>query len=129
MTTSNHAYIVGMTDAVREELVGSLKKTGYRVSQTDAHLRVLSQGDRHHNSPDVVVIDVAEMTPSSATDLFAAQKELPGDKVVLVSRRASLALDDKNLPDGAWGLVPKTISARSLQDLMSFMTGQKPTVH
>ncbi len=125
MTSSTNAYIVGMTDKVRDDVIGSLEQTGYRVSQTDANMRVLSRTGRWHNQPDLVVIDVSDMTPTSARGLAEAQKELPGDKIVLVGRRASLAIKGNSLPDGPWGLVPKTISARSLEELVEFLAGPK----
>ena len=131
MTTSTNAYIVGMTDKARDDVIGSLERTGYRVSQTDANLRILVRDDRLHNRPDLVVIDLADMTPACVRSLSQAQNGLPGDKIVLVSRRASQALNGNELPDGPWGLVSKSISARSLEELIEFLAGPKgnTTVH
>jgi hypothetical protein len=129
MTTSNHAYIVGMTDKVRNELIGSLQQTGYRVSPVDAQLRALAPGGRGHNRPDAIVIDVADMTPVAAEGMRETPEGSQGAKVVLMSRRASLALDGKDLPPGIWGLVPRTASARSLRDLVGFLAGRHQTVH
>jgi hypothetical protein len=129
MTTSTHAYIVGMTDAVCDELVGSLQQTGYRVSHVDARLRALAPGGRGHNRPDAIVIDVADMTQAAAERPCEAPNRSDGPKVVLMTRRASLTLDGDDLPPGIWGLVPKSASARSLRDLVGFLTGCHHSVH
>ena len=129
MATSTHAYIVGMTDAVRDELIGSLEQTGCRVSQLDDRLQVLAPGDRGHNRPDAVVIAMADMPPVAVGGLCDSPDEPRGAKVVLMSRRANLALDGDDLPPGIWGLAPKTASAQSLRDLVGFLTGCHQTVH
>jgi len=129
MATSTNAYLVGMSDKAREDLVIALQETGYRLSETAQNLKILSHEGSGHNHPDLIVIDIADMTPGSADNLAETQRTMPGTKLILIGRRASETLGDGQLADGIWGLAPNTISARGLEDLMGFLVGSRRTLH
>lgn len=129
MASSKNAYIVGMSDAVRRDLIGALERCGYRRSQANGHMRVLSRQRYGVNEPSLVVVDLDEITPGCVSALAAPQDSAPGDKIILVGQCASLTLADEDLPKGPWGLMPRSATVQSLGSLVAFLSGHRPILH
>ncbi len=123
------AFVVGMSDEVRGELIGLLEQTGYDVTQPALHPSRGGPNPSGRRDCGMVLIDASEGAHEAAVEEGLARDDTPGTTVVLISENASVALPIGALPDGAWALVRKGASAKSIMDLIAFLTGTTHTIH
>ena len=123
------AFIVGMSDEVRGELIGLLEQTGYDVTQPALHPSRGGPVGKGRRDCGMVLIDAGDGAHAAAVEDGAAHDDTPGTTVVLISENASVALPIGALPDGAWALVRKGTSTKSILDLIAFLTGTTHTIH
>lgn len=123
------AFIVGMSDEVRGELIGLLEQSGYDVTQPALHPSRGGTDGEDGRDCGMVLIDPADGTHEAAIEEGAAREDTPATTVVLISENASVALPIGALPEGAWALVRKDTSTKSILDLIAFLTGTTHAIH